>query len=133
MPKHKLMRQMFQSVSPQRAVILQKGAQKTACSVCGMNLPMFYKTNHAAEVDGKVKQYCSIHCLVTDREINHRNMKNIRVVDVETLRFIPVEKATYVVGSDVRGTMSRVSKYAFADKAAAEAFAKEHGGKVTDF
>ena len=54
-------------------------------------------------------------------------------MDVQTLKFIPVEKAHYVVGSDVKGTMSMVSKYAFGTKEAAEAFAKEHGGKVTDF
>jgi len=132
-PKTGMKHKMFQSVPVDKATILQKGDAKMFCPECGMTLPMFYKTNHAAEVDGKVKQYCSIHCLVEDREINHKDLKNIRVVDVQTLKFIPVEKAHYVVGSDVKGTMSMVSKYAFGTKEAAEAFAKEHGGKVTDF
>ncbi len=131
--KHKMMRHMFQSVPVQKAQILQQGQNKTSCAICGMNLPMFYKTNHVAEVDGKVKQYCSIHCLAEDKVLNHKKVQNIKVVDVKSLRFIPVEKATYVVGSDVRGTMSRVSKYAFANRADAEAFAKKHGGKITDF
>ena len=129
----KMGHQMFQSVPVEKATLLQSGDAKMFCPQCGMNLPMFYKTNHAAEVDGKVKQYCSIHCLVEDVEINHKKPKNIRVVDVETLRFIPVEKAFYVVGSDLKGTMSMTSKYAFGSKEAAEAFAKAHGGKVTDF
>ncbi|RUM65791.1 MAG: hypothetical protein DSZ05_05480 [Sulfurospirillum sp.] len=129
----KMMHRMFQSVPAEKATLLQTGDAKMFCTECGMNLPMFYKTNHAADVDGKVKQYCSIHCLVEDKEKNGKDLKNIRVVDVQTLKFIPVEKATYVVGSSVKGTMSMTSKYAFADKAAAEAFAKEHGGKVTDF
>ena len=123
---------MFQSVPAQKATILQKGEAKMFCPKCGMTLPMFYKTNHAADVNGVTKQYCSIHCLVEDKE-SGAPLKNIRVVDVETLQFIPVEKAWYVVGSDVKGTMSMTSKYAFGSKEAAEAFAKKHGGKVTDF
>ena len=132
-PQQKKMHKMFQSVPVDKATLLQTGDAKMFCPQCGMTLPMFYKTNHAAEVDGKVKQYCSIHCLVEDKEINHKEPKNIKVVDVVTLKFIPVEKATYVVGSNVKGTMSMISKYAFSTKEAAEAFAKEHGGKVTDF
>ncbi len=129
----KMGHKMFQSVPMEQAQIMQKGDARMFCPQCGMNLPMFYKTNHVAEVDGKVKQYCSLHCLAEDREINHKELKNIRVVDVTTLQFIPVEKATYVVGSNVQGTMSGVSKYAFGKRADAEAFAKAHGGRVTDF
>ncbi len=132
-PQKMMKQKMFQSVPMDQATLLQSGDAKMFCPLCGMTLPMFYKTNHAAEVDGKVKQYCSIHCLVEDKEINHKDPKNIKVVAVDTLEFIPVEKATYVVGSDVKGTMSMTSKYAFFAKAAAEAFAKEHGGKLMDF
>jgi hypothetical protein len=123
---------MFQTVPAENATILQKGDAKMFCPKCGMTLPMFYKTNHAADVNGVTKQYCSLHCLVEDKE-SGAPMTNIRVVDVETLKFIPVEKAWYVVGSDVKGTMSMTSKYAFGSKEAAEAFAKKHGGKVMDF
>jgi len=133
MPQKMMKHKMFQSVPMDKATILQTGDAKMFCPLCGMTLPMFYKTNHVAEVDGKVKQYCSLHCLVEDKEVNHKDVKNIKVVAVDTLKFIPVEKATYVVGSDVKGTMSMTSKYAFSTKEAAEAFAKEHGGKVMDF
>ena len=97
-----------------------------------MTLPMFYKTNHAATVNGKVKQYCSIHCLADDMRKGVKPA-DIKVVDVTTLKFIPAEKAYYVVGSHIKGTMTMVSKYAFGTKADAEAFAKANGGKVTDF
>ncbi len=130
---HRAKHKMFQRVPAEKATLLQQGDAKMFCPECGMNLPMFYKTNHVAEVDGKTKQYCSLHCLVEDREINHKTLKNIRVVDVTTLQFIPVEEAFYVVGSDVKGTMSMTSKYAFGTKEAADAFAKAHGGRVTDF
>ena len=128
----KKMMKMFQAVPADKATILQKGDAKMFCPECGMTLPMFYKTNHAATVDGKVKQYCSMHCVVEDMKKGSK-LKDIKVVDVNSLKFIPVEKATYVVGSGKKGTMTMVSKYAFASKANAEAFAKANGGKVTDF
>ncbi len=130
--KPKKMMKMFQSVSKEKATLLQDGKAKVFCPECGMTLPMFYKTNHAATVDGKVKQYCSLHCLAEDLQKGTK-LTEMKVVDVTTLKFIPVEKAIYVVGSRKKGTMSAVSKYAFAKKADAEAFAKANGGKVTDF
>jgi len=130
--KPKKMMKMFQMVPAGQATILQEGKAKMFCPECGMTLPMFYKTNHAATVDGKVKQYCSIHCIVEDTQKGSK-LTDIKVVDVTTLKFIPVEKATYVVGSAKKGTMTMVSKYAFANKADAEAFAKANGGKVVDY
>jgi hypothetical protein len=46
---------MFQSVPMDKATILQSGKDKMHCVKCGMKLPMFYKTNHAAKVDGVQK------------------------------------------------------------------------------
>jgi len=130
--KSKTMPKMFQSVAKGEATLLQKGKAKSFCPECGMTLAMFYKTNHSAIVDGKVKQYCSLHCMVEDAQKGSK-LTDIKVVDVTTLKFIPVEKATYVVGSAKKGTMSLVSKYAFANKVDAEAFAKGNGGKVVDY
>jgi len=124
---------LFQSVPQKKATILQKGKEKNFCSICGMKLPMFYKTNHAAKVNGKEKQYCSLHCLVEDRELNHATLQHIEVVDTNSLKFIDANKAYYVVGSKKKGTMSMTSKYAFANKADAQAFAKKFGGKVMNF
>ncbi len=123
---------MFQTVSKGEATLLQEGKAKPFCPECGMTLPMFYKTNHAATVDGKVKQYCSIHCIVEDTQKGSK-LTDVKVVDVTSLKFISVEKATYVVGSAKKGTMTMVSKYAFANKADAEAFAKTNGGEVVDY
>ncbi len=55
------------------------------------------------------------------------------MVDNTTLKFIDVIKAWYVFGSSKPGTMSMTSKYAFGNKADAEKFAKEFGGKVMTF
>ncbi len=124
---------MFQSVDMNKATIMQGGNAKMFCPACGMNLAMFYKTNHAAHNGDHVEQYCSLHCLVETNMKNKGILKDIIVVDVTTLEFIDARTATYVVGSSKKGTMSMVSKYAFAKKEDAENFAKKFGGKVENF
>lgn len=119
----------------QNAVILQIGEAKDWCSVCGMNLRMFYKTNHAVELkDGIFKQYCSIHCYCNDKPNIKDQIKNIFVVDSKTEKMINVKDVFYVVGSDVQGTMSNVSKIAFSSKIDAEEFRTKFNGKnIMDF
>jgi len=122
----------FQAVSADKAVILQEGESKMYCPKCGMTLLMFYKTNHAADVDGKTTQFCSIHCLA-EAMADGSKVTNVKVVDNTTLEFIDVIKAWYVMGSSKPGTMSMTSKYAFAKKSDAEKFAKEFGGRVMTY
>lgn len=122
----------FQAVSPAKAVILQEGETKMFCPECGMTLPMFYKTNHAADVDGKTTQFCSIHCLA-EVMANGAKVTNVKVVDNTTLEFIDVINSWYVFGSSKPGTMSMTSKYAFGKKSDAQQFAKEFGGKVMTY
>jgi len=130
--QHSKMQKMFQTVDKKDAILVQKGAQKEHCVICGMNLVKFYKTNHAAKLDGKNVQYCSIHCLT--KHINEgAELENPMVVDVSSLKFIPVTEAFYVVGSNVKGTMSSVSKYAFKSLKDAKNFQGKHGGKILDF
>ena len=124
----------FQTVSKDKAIILQKGEHKDSCSVCGMKLPMFYKTNHVATTNsGEVHQYCSIHCLVDEKDIKKTSLKDIKVVDTKTLKFIDAKSAFYVVGSKKKGTMSMVSKYAFSNNNDAKEFQNKYGGRVVDF
>lgn len=116
-----------------KAQILQKGDQKSYCVKCGMTLPMFYRTNHAATVDGKVEQFCSIYCLVEEMK-SGKKVTDVKVVDNTTLKFIDAEKAFYVVGSSKPATMAKkVSKYAFGTEEAAKAFAQKFGGKVMNY
>ena len=61
------------------------------------------------------------------------DLKDIKVVDTNSLKFIDAKTAHYVIGSDKKGTMSMVSKYAFSNKTDAKAFAKENGGTVGTF
>lgn len=114
-------------------VLLQDGKHKQWCPVCGMDLKKFYMTSHALKHKDKTKQYCSMRCLAVDIQENKISGGEISVVDVETQKFIDVYKASYVVGSDVRGTMSKLSKLAFLSAESAEDFSIEHGGDVVGF
>ncbi|MDD2906867.1 MAG: nitrous oxide reductase accessory protein NosL [Sulfurimonas sp.] len=122
----------FQSVAPQNATLLQIGEGKMNGVVCGMNLAMFYKTNHSAILHGEVRQYCSMHCLAEDLNKN-LPLENIQVVDVASLKFVDASTAFYVLGSRQKGTMSKVSKYAFAKENDAQEFMHKYGGKIVNF
>ncbi len=93
---------------------------------------MFYRTNHAGKVDGKWEQYCSMHCLVETLN-SKKEVKDIKVVDNSTLKFIDANSAFYVVGSKKPATMSSRSKYAFGTKEEAQKFAKANGGEIMSF
>ncbi len=121
---------MFQSVSKDKATLLQAD---DSCVGCGMNLPKFYKTNHAAHLDKQTRQYCSIHCLSEEKSIKKIPLNDLKVVDVTSLKFIDATSAFYVVGSKKKATMSEVSKYAFALKEEAVKFSQRYGGKVLSF
>ena len=123
---------LYQSVNENEATLVQQGKDRRYCSRCGMDLVKFYKTSHTSTYKGKHYQYCSIHCL-EDHLGEGIILKNPKVVDVASLKLIPVSQAYYVVGSKKRGTMSRKSKYAFSTKNDAKKFQAKFGGKIMDF
>jgi len=123
----------FRAVPINKAQIEQSGKGKMFCNVCGMRLHLFYKTNHTAKVDGKTHQYCSIHCMFQEAMSKGIKVTDPKVVDNDTLKFIPVKDAYYVVGSSKPGTMSMISKYAFGKETSAKAFMKKFGGKIMRF
>lgn len=123
---------LFQTVKEHEAILVQEGKNKQYCVRCGMDLIKFYKTSHAVVLNEKEHQYCSIHCL-EEHLGTGITVKNPRVVDVASLELISVMQAYYVVGSKIKGTMSRVSKYAFSTKEEAENFQKLNGGEIMDF
>lgn len=133
MKKGMKMPKNYRMVPMSKAEILQKGKAKMFCPVCGMTLPVFYRTNHAAHADGKMHQYCSIYCMVD--EMKHgKKIADVKVVDNTTLKFIDATKAYYVVGSSKPATMAKkISKYAFGAKEVAEKFSSEFGGRVMEF
>lgn len=125
--------QNFRTVPMEQATLLKTDKNKKYCTVCGMTLPIFYKTSHAAKHEGHNEQYCSIVCAVEDQVVNGKNLTDFKTVDNTTLKFIDSKDAYFVVGSSKPGTMSVVSKYAFGTKEAAQEFADENGGEIMRF
>jgi hypothetical protein len=129
---HMHSQKMFQSVDESDATLVQSGKDKRYCVRCGMDLVKFYKTSHSASKDETHYQYCSIHCL-EDHLGEGITLKNPQVVDISSLKLISVADAYYVVGSKKRGTMSRVSKYAFGSLEDAKKFQSQNGGEIMRF
>ena len=126
--------EMFQTVEAKDATLIKTDSSKEFCNVCGMHLTKYYKTNHTAKFkNGHKEQYCSLHCLSEVHKDYEQKIKNIQVVDTNSLKLIDAKKAFYVFGSSKEGTMSPISEYAFSTKIEAEKFKKEFGGEIHTF
>ena len=126
--------EMFQTVETKDATLIKTDSSKEFCNVCGMHLTKYYRTNHTAEFkNGHKEQYCSLHCLSEVHKNYEQKIKNIQVVDTNSLKLIDAKKAFYVIGSSKEGTMSPISEYAFSTKIEAEKFKKEFGGEIHTF
>lgn len=124
----------FSKVASGEPELIQKGDEKSYCPICGMSLTQYYKTSHGVFLDnGVAKQYCSIRCLAVDFPTIEPHLAKIMVSDVTSEKLIDAQSAFYVIGSKVAGTMSMVSKLAFAKEADAKMFAQENGGEVVNF
>ena len=124
----------FSKMASGEPTLVQEGSKKSWCPICGMNLKMFYKTSHASKLeDNTTRQYCSVRCLVVDMKEHNISINDIQVVDVTSQKLIDAKSAFYVLGSKIKGTMSKVSKLAFSTEAEAINFTKEYGGKVVNF
>ena len=99
------------------------------CTYCGMARKQWSHTRHLIQYDDdSTEGTCSIHCASLSLGINlDRNPKNIWVgdagSDAEVKPLIKVEDAFYALDPSKMGTMSATRKYAYADKAKAEASA----------
>lgn len=105
------------------------------CPYCGMSRTKFSHTRHLIHYeDDLVDGTCSIHCASISLAINmDRGPKAIYVGDAgsdEKIKpLISVEKAFYAIDPSKMGTMSGSRKYAYADKAKAQAA----GGSIVGF
>ena len=109
------------------------------CPYCGMDRTEYNHSRHLVQYDDHlVDGTCSIHCLAISLALNlDRGPKAIYAADFgskETIKpLVLVDSATYLIGSKLKGTMSAVSKLAFAQKTAAQAAKAEQGGRLGNF
>ena len=102
------------------------------CNLCAMDLQKYRLTKYILTMaDGSKKYTCSIHCSAII--LGRQKAEDVRTANYLTGDMINAKKACYLVGSDIRGVMSQVSKLAFTDKNEALEFQRNHGGKLTDF
>ncbi|ADH87324.1 nitrous oxide reductase accessory protein NosL [Desulfurivibrio alkaliphilus] len=114
-------------------------AKYAKCPYCGMDRKQWHHSRHLIHYDDDlVDATCSLRCAAISLSLNiDRGPRAIYAADfgsqAEVKPLVEVDKATYLIGSDLPGTMSRNSKMAFASKEAAQAARVEHGGKLGDF
>ena len=106
-----------------------------ACKHCGMNREMFAHSRMLIEYsDGSKVGLCSLHCAAVDLALNlDKAPTSIMVGDYGKKELIDAETATWVIGGNKPGVMTKNAKWAFAEKADAEKFQQANGGRLATF
>jgi copper chaperone NosL len=104
------------------------------CPLCGMNLKMYHQTSNRLTFSDKSDvQTCSIFCAAQFYEKRPTEIERWEVVDYETKKWIDAKKAHWLIGSDIPGVMTAVSKLAFSSLEDTQKFLKSHGGTIGTF
>ncbi|CAA7617895.1 conserved exported hypothetical protein [Candidatus Terasakiella magnetica] len=107
------------------------------CPYCGMDRAEYHFSRHLIHYsDDLVDGTCSLHCAAISLSVNLDRMpKAIYAPDNGSGEAVKpltsAEAATYVIGGDHRGVMTKKPKTSFASKAAAEA--AKGDGELADF
>ncbi|MEW6740784.1 MAG: nitrous oxide reductase accessory protein NosL [Nitrospirota bacterium] len=106
-----------------------------SCKYCGMDREKFGHSRVYIEYDdGTTEGTCSIHCAAIDLALNiDKTPKAVMVGDYNTKKPIDAEKASWVIGGNKTGVMTKRAKWAFEKKDDAEKFIKENGGNLATF
>jgi nitrous oxide reductase accessory protein NosL len=106
-----------------------------SCKYCGMDREKFAATRMLIEYeDGARIGLCSLHCAAVELAVAIDRMpRSISVADRGTRKLVDAEKASWVIGGSAPGVMTARAKWAFEDRAAAEAFARANGGTLATF
>lgn len=109
------------------------------CPYCGMDRKQWHHSRHLVHYDdGLVDGTCSIHCLAISLSLNiDRGPKAIYAADFgadgKPRPLVDVDEATYLIGAQLKGTMSANSKMAFASAGKARSVQAEKGGELAGF
>lgn len=105
-----------------------------SCKQCGMDRTIFAQSRMVVTyTDGSSTGTCSINCVVTDMKESGKEVASFQVADYNTKKLIDAKTAAWVIGGSKKGVMTRVAKWAFAEKKNAESFIKANGGKLSSF
>lgn len=106
-----------------------------SCPYCGMDRAKFAHSRMLLEYEnGTSTGLCSLHCAVLDMALKlDQAPSKIWVADYRTHVLIDAEAATWVIGGEKPGVMTRRAKWAFKERQQAEEFIKEFGGNLATF
>jgi nitrous oxide reductase accessory protein NosL len=110
-----------------------------SCPYCGMDRRQFHHSRMLVLYsDDLPDATCSLHCAAISLSINiDRGPKAIYVADNaspdDVKPLVAVENALFLVGSSLKGVMTKRSKVAYGTEAAAKASQAANGGELADF
>ena len=109
--------------------------QAPSCKYCGMNRETFAHSRMVIEYDdGTTMGTCSLHCAVVDLALIWIRIPSPSLSGImEPRKLIDAEKATWVIGGNKPGVMTKNAKWAFAKKEDAEKYKLEQGGRLASF
>jgi copper chaperone NosL len=110
-------------------------AKHPSCPYCGMDRAKFSHSRVYIEYDdGSTFGACSLHCAAIDMAVHiDKGPKFIGVGDYISKKLLDAETATWVIGGNKMGVMSKRGKWAFQNKEDADRFIQENGGKQAGF
>jgi len=98
------------------------------------DLKMYHQTsNRLTFSDGTKVETCSIFCAAQYYEKRPTEVDRWEVVDYETKKWIDAKRARWLVGSDIPGVMTAISKVAFLSVEDVKKYEKKHGGTIGTF
>ncbi len=106
-----------------------------SCKYCGMDREKFGHSRMLVEYeDATSLGTCSLHCMAVELAIHiDKTPKAILVGDFNSKTLIDAEKASWVIGGNKMGVMTKRAKWAFGKKEEAEKFKAENGGDLASF
>jgi len=109
------------------------------CPYCGMDRKQFHHSRMVVHYsDDLYDGTCSLHCAAISLSVNlDRDPKAIWVADNaaagDVKPLVEVDKASFLVGSSIKGVMTRRSKVAYGSADAAKAAQSANGGEIASF
>lgn len=131
--------QFIPKTAPESNPLDNELANHPKCPYCGMDRTKWHHSRHLVQYDdGLVDGTCSIHCLAISLSLNiDRGPKAIYAADfgsdAKIKPLVNVDEAHYLIGSGLRGTMTKKSKMAFSSQDAAKSEQKKSGGELGGF
>jgi nitrous oxide reductase accessory protein NosL len=106
-----------------------------SCKYCGMDREKFGHSRMLVEYeDGTSLGTCSLHCMAVELTIHiDKTPKAILVGDYNSKTLIDAEKASWIIGGNKMGVMTKRAKWGFGKKEDAEKFKAENGGDLASF